>query len=54
MPQYFGEFVSQTRSPGLIVVSQTLAVGLAIDDLALIWGASDAEEWINRLVFLPL
>lgn len=54
MPRHFGEFVSETRSPGLIVVPQTLAVGPAIDDLALIWRASEPEEWINRIVFLPL
>lgn len=54
MPRYFGEFVSQTPSAGLIVVPQTLAVGRAVDDLALIWAASQAEEWTIRLVFLPL
>jgi hypothetical protein len=54
MPRYFREFVSQTPSPGLIVVPQTLALGRAVDDLALIWGASQAEEWTNRLVFFPL
>jgi len=54
MPRYFGEFVSQARSSGLIVVPQSLAVGQAVDDLALIWAASQAEEWINRMAYLPL
>ena len=54
MPTYFGEFILSTASPGLIVVRQQLAVGGVLEDLASIWAASQAEEWTNRLVYLPL
>jgi hypothetical protein len=56
MPRHFGEFAAKAkaRSPGLIVVPQHLAVADAIEDLAVIWSASQSEEWINRLVYLPL
>ena len=54
MPRHFGEFAAKAPSPGLIVVPQHLAVADAIEDLAVIWAASESEEWINRLVYLPL
>jgi len=55
MPQHFGDFL-QARgfSPGVIVVPQYLSIGEAIEELVLIWGASDAEEWENRIVRIPL
>lgn len=54
MPRHFAEFVTKTPSPGLIVVPQSLAVALVIEDLAVTWAASQPEEWINRMVYLPL
>jgi hypothetical protein len=55
MPQHFGAFL-QTRgsSPGVIVVPQSLPIGEAIEELVLIWGATDAEEWENRILRIPL
>jgi hypothetical protein len=38
----------------VIVVPKDIAVGVAIEDLLLIWAASQAEEWHNRLLWLPL
>ena len=54
MPEHFGEFVKSRRSPGLIVVPQHLPVGQAADDLILIWTVTEADEWIDRVVFLPI
>ena len=31
-----------------------LDIGLAIEDLLIIWAASEAEEWRNTVGFLPL
>ena len=33
---------------------QLLAVSAVVDDLLLIHVATEAGEWVNRLVFLPL
>ena len=41
-------------SPGVIVVPQSLPIGEAIEELVLIWGASDAGEWENRILRIPL
>lgn len=40
--------------PGVFVSHQGDAIGQVIEDLVAIWAASDAEEWSNRIVFLPL
>jgi len=54
MPKHFAEFIKKQASAGVIVVPQKLAVNGAVDDLVLIWGASESEEWINRIQALPL
>jgi hypothetical protein len=51
---HFARFLRSRSSPGLIIVAQALDVGLAIEDLLLIWTATDAEEWKDKLGFLPL
>jgi hypothetical protein len=54
MPRHFREFLRSERSPGLIVVPQHLPIGEVADDLILIWTATDAEEWTDRIAFLPI
>jgi hypothetical protein len=45
----------ETRSsPGLIIVSQDLDIGAAIDDLLLIWQVTEAEEWLDQIGFVPV
>lgn len=54
MPRHFGEFVQAQRSPGLLVVPQHLPLREVVDDLILIGTATDADEWVNRVAFLPI
>jgi hypothetical protein len=54
MPRHFGDFIVNNRSPGVFVVPQHLSVDAVVEDLLLIWTASEAEDWINRICFLPL
>ena len=54
MPRHFEEFISTSEHPGLIVVRQSLAVRDVVDDLTLIWSLTRPEEWINRLMYLPI
>jgi hypothetical protein len=53
MPAHFSEFLAQQSSPGVIVVSQHLDIGAAIEDLLLVWATTNAEEWIGQLGCLP-
>lgn len=39
---------------GVILVRRSVPFSVVIDDLLLIVGASDPEDWINRVEFLPL
>lgn len=53
MPAHFAEFLRANSSPGLFIVSQKIGLTTAIEGLALVWAASEPEEWINRLVTIP-
>jgi predicted nuclease of predicted toxin-antitoxin system len=54
MPHAFAEFVKTTSSPGVFIISQKADTLAAIEALLLVWAASEAEEWINRICALPL
>lgn len=54
MPRYFWEFVSTQTSAGVLIVSQNLAIGTAIESLILVWETFEAEDWVNRIASLPL
>ncbi len=54
MPDHFAEFVATQTSPGVLVVPQHLAIATVVEDLLLIWDATEAEEWTNRICYLPL
>ena len=39
---------------GLLMIPQSLATGSAIDSLVLIWMVTEMEDWVDKVVFLPL
>ena len=54
MPRHFFTFITEATSAGILIVPQHLPVAAVVDDLLLIWYASEAEEWINQIRSLPL
>ena len=54
MPHHFAEFILRRESPGVIIISQRVSVRRAMEELALVWEASEAGEWANLIVELPL
>lgn len=54
MPLHFADFITKHTSYGVLIVPQVLLVAEAIDSIILIWSASDVEEWIERIFYLPL
>ena len=38
----------------LLIVPQHLSYLTVVEELLLIWTASEAEEWINRIAYFPL
>src|SRR6476660_5754735 len=45
MPSHFTRFLREHSSPGLILVPQDLDIGVVIENLLVIWVATDADEW---------
>lgn len=55
MPGHFCVFRDAGKhSAGVFLIAQSLDIGTAIEELLLIWLASEASEWENRLEWLPL
>jgi hypothetical protein len=54
MPGHFRSFVTDAKSPGVVLLRGGVSIAAAVEELALIWCASEAEEWTNRLVWIPL
>ena len=58
MPDHFYRFLAQTpsgsHSPGVMLVSQSLAIGQAITAILEIWDVSAHAEWRDLLIRLPL
>ncbi len=54
MPKHFAEFIRQEKCWGIFIVSKKLEISVAIDEIILIWAASEAEEYINSIRQLPI
>jgi hypothetical protein len=53
MPPIFSRWIRDHFSPGVFVSPQGWAIAEAIDQLELVWSASDPAEWHNRIIYLP-
>jgi Domain of unknown function (DUF5615) len=53
MPTEFGQFIAAQTSSGVLILSQNLPIGEAINAILLVWEASTAEEWINQIMTFP-
>jgi hypothetical protein len=54
MPRHFGRFIQSRESPGLLIIPQHAALLTVIEELVLLWAASEAEEYVNSIRSLPL
>jgi hypothetical protein len=54
MPRWFDRCVEQRSCAGLILVPDRSPIRDVIEDLLLIWSLTEAEEWRDRLEWLPL
>jgi len=48
------DVIGVAAQSGRIIVLQALDIGVTIENLLLVWAATDAEEWLNRLGFIPV
>lgn len=54
MPRHFAYFILHHSSPGVFIIAQTVSVRVAVEELLLVWAASESAEWRNLIVELPL
>jgi hypothetical protein len=55
MPPHLQNHLAQGRHvPGILVINPQMSVGETIDELLLIWGASEEKEYHDRISFLPV
>ena len=54
MPGHFAAFIQAATSPGVFLIPQNLPIAVAVEELLLLWSATESSEWINQIVCLPL
>ena len=55
MPQHLSDHLSAGHHvPGIFTINRKVSMGLIIDQLLLIAGASDEDEYIDEIKYLPL
>jgi hypothetical protein len=54
MPGHFARYINGAPSPGIVLIREATPILTAIEELVLIWSASEGGEWANRLVWIPL
>jgi len=42
------------HTPGIFTLNPNMTIGETAEELVLIWGASEAEEYVDQLNYLPL
>ena len=54
MPQYFAELLAaHGHCPGVFLVKQRAPLADVIEELLMVWAASSADEWTNRILEIP-
>lgn len=54
MPYHFADFIQSNISYGVIIAPQGLSLNVVVNELLTIWECSEADEWIDRIAFIPL
>ena len=55
MPSHLENHLAQGRhAPGIFVLNAEMGIGETIDELLLIWNASDEQEYRDNIWFLPV
>lgn len=55
MPEHLQNHLAEGRHiPGILELNPNMSIGETIDELLLAWAASKADEYSDRIVFLPV
>lgn len=54
MPRHFGDFLhTHGHAPGVFLVKQNAPLADVIEDVLVVWAASDGDEWRSRIIEIP-
>jgi len=53
-PRHFADFIANNESSGVIVIPPHLTIAQIAEELFLVWLVMEAEEWVNRITYLPV
>lgn len=54
MVDHFRTRLAEGRSsPGVFLLTQSASIGEVVDVLLTVWAASEPDEWVNQLRYLP-
>jgi hypothetical protein len=53
MPYAFAKYIQTNTSSGVLIVSQKTDLLRVIDEILLVWSASEAKEWTNQIAAIP-
>jgi hypothetical protein len=55
MPVHLQDYLAAGHHvPGIFILNIRMTMGETVDELALIWEASEIEEYVNRIWYLPV
>ncbi|PKO21567.1 MAG: hypothetical protein CVU38_13975 [Chloroflexi bacterium HGW-Chloroflexi-1] len=55
MPNHLRDHLAVGRHvPGIFTLNTNMSIGETIEELALIWGASNSDEYTDQINYLPL
>lgn len=52
--QVRAHYAAGHRIPGILLLRRGVSLGQVIEQLYLLWAASDAQEYMDKLLYLPL
>jgi hypothetical protein len=53
MATYFDSFIASHQSPGVLLIPSSRSIGAAIEGILIIWRTQNAEDFRNRIHWLP-
>ena len=55
MPSHLADHLASGRHiPGIFLLNPSMSIGETIEELVLIWAATDPDEYQDRITFLPV
>jgi hypothetical protein len=55
MPVHLRDHLAEGRHlPGILELNPDMSMGQTLDELLLIWGASNPDEYRDRIIYLPV